>query len=475
MNRLSWLPWFVCAGCSLYACLFLYHAVCLLFFPYDMDNSEGLLLYQAMRIADGTFLYQPITEMPFLVDNYPPVYPALSAMWIWITGPSLFGLRLLSILATLGTAALIGFWVYLQTRNQLGALVGGLVYLGFYHVYQWGALARVDAVGGAFALAALVWFMARRDGVGTSVFLFLSLFTKQSLFAAPLALLVWLLCQKEYRSALRITLIAGGAGILCLMGLILLTGGEAYSHLVSYNANTFFLRDVWLNFRHWYTLYSIWGSIPVVFAVLLLHSSSNDDALLGWFSLFAMFEALLVGKIGSAPNYFLTACMASATGTGILFARALSSFQASPHWTVMISGMMIVQLFVTMHWPHSPVQFAQTPTRTLAQECEFVERELGRIEGRVFAELPTIAIRAGHPPEFQPFMFTQLTLEGRWDEQRIVSRVQQKEYERIVLQFDLNAPTWDKRRFTPGMIEAMRQHYQLDKSVGGYYLYRPQT
>ena len=70
----------VVAAFAVYAAFFVYHGIRVAVFPYDLDNGEAYLLNQADRIARGQSPYQPIEEPPYLIANYPPLYPALLAL-----------------------------------------------------------------------------------------------------------------------------------------------------------------------------------------------------------------------------------------------------------------------------------------------------------------------------------------------------------------------------------------------------------
>ena len=470
-------------GCLLYALLFAYHGARQVMFPYDIDNSEGFLLYQAMRLAEGEFLYPPLAEAPYLVDNYPPVYPLLSAIVVKWTGPAFFWPRLLSFLATLGTACVLALWVKTLTQNRWAAVAAALVYLSFYHVYQWGALARVDALGVFFAVWALL--RAERSGAGNSALglLLLALFTRHSLLAAPLAVIAWLWQAQGWRAALRFGAALAISGVVLLGGLALFSDGRVFWHLVVYNINLFSLTDVWLNFRHWFLFYSVWGAMP--FALVLLGSrlsglqGQSQGGLLVWFSLFAIGEALLCGKIGSAPNYFLPLAAAASAGVGIWLAHAwraawsVSSDKRDPLPMAIFVAAGIIQLVATVHWPHTSVDFAETPTRTQTQAGRFIERDLRGIEGPVFADLAGIALRAGHNPSAQPFICTQLAREGKWAPQPFLDDLRTGAFQAVLFHFDVHSPNWDRRRFLPEMIEAVRHNYQLRNQVGRYYLYEP--
>ncbi len=51
-------------------------------YGYDHDGEEGFILNQAHALKQGDSIYQPIDEAPWLVGNYPPVFPLILSITI---------------------------------------------------------------------------------------------------------------------------------------------------------------------------------------------------------------------------------------------------------------------------------------------------------------------------------------------------------------------------------------------------------
>lgn len=465
---------------GLYAGIFLYHGTQLVLYPYDVDNSEAYLVYQGQRLAQGKGLYRPIEQMPFLVDNYPPAYPALLALGYKIGGVNFHWPRLLSFAASILTAALIGLWVWRLTQDRISAFFSTLAYLSFYHVYDWGALARVDAVGVCFAVLALVLFHRTRSWKTALPLLLFALFTRQTLFAAPLAIFFALFFANR-RPAFLFAASLIGAGFLILSVLALLTSGGALTHLVLYNANEFRPFDIWVYFRHWTILYPVWGCIPALMLLLLPYKAEAEDLglpLLFWFTLFAIGEALLCGKIGSAPNYLLTLVCATCVGLGVVLSqlREMARQSERPVYSLPYALFLLASFFQLLgnwHWPHSHADWSLTPSRELAYQGATVQRLLAQTPGPALTDRAGAALMAGHPPVFEPFICTQLARQGLWDQTMLLEPIRKKEFPVVALQFDLSAPKWDTERFTVEMIDALRENYSLANQVGMYFIYKP--
>ncbi len=126
-----WLTIVVFSWCALYALIFLYHGGRQVLYPFDVDNSEAYLVYQGVRISEGQFLYPKLEETPYLVDNYPPLYPALIGAGFTFMPPNFHWPRAISLASTCLTALLLAFWTLRLTRNKPAAILTTLVYLSF--------------------------------------------------------------------------------------------------------------------------------------------------------------------------------------------------------------------------------------------------------------------------------------------------------------------------------------------------------
>ncbi|MGC9327117.1 MAG: hypothetical protein ACP5I1_05760, partial [Candidatus Hinthialibacter sp.] len=253
--------------------------------------------------------------------------------------------------------------------------------------------------------------------------------------------------------------------------------------------------DVMVYMNQWLRLYTVWGCAPLLILFWRyprstgagLSSPGRASSLLFWFTLFALGEALMCGKIGSAPNYLLSLVAASCVGLGLIyhFFLELAEDSSLPEPRRILPLLVFLcacalQLGSTWHWPHSRIIFSETPTRQDAQQVQWLANILARTKGPILSDRAGVALIAGHPLVFQPFILTQLEREGKWDPTALLQRIRSREFPLVLLQFSLDDPNWDRERFTPEMIDALRESYALDRKmvrVGSgivrYYLYKP--
>jgi hypothetical protein len=327
---------------ALYASYFAAHAWAVLRFRYPLDYGEGPLLLQARLLREGSSLanlYADPALSPYAVVNYPPLYLLLSLGLAWFTGDLLLAGRLVSLLATLGSA--LALWLLsgpapvalaasIQTQHHglrwLVRLLIPLAFLALPVVRQWAVLMRVDLLGVCLGLWALlvVQRAARRPTAGSAFLLPLaacllvaSLYVKPSLLAAPLAACVWTVARSPRRGLLL-------AGLTALLGggLFLLldtrSQGWFFFHVVAANANRWDAALAWQFWRE--QLVQLW---PLLLALALatpwlLRASPAPPGLRGprrllareaalplLYTLSGTLTALGVGKVGAYANYFL--------------------------------------------------------------------------------------------------------------------------------------------------------------------------
>lgn len=223
--------------------LFAYRASLVASFEFPVKYGEGILLDQSRRVFSEPGLYPPFDEPPFVIGNYPPVYPAVVALLPEFERAPFFAGRLVSLLSVLGCA----FVIVLLVRRAAGLVAGfwsGAIFLSTPEIIEFGSLMRVDSLGLFLGLWGAYSFMVSCDAsearrrmrwrwVGSVAF-FLSIYTRHSLLALPVgtfALLLW----KEGRLFMRWPLGLLGAGILAFLVGSAWSGGELFTHLIYLN------------------------------------------------------------------------------------------------------------------------------------------------------------------------------------------------------------------------------------------------
>ena len=215
--------------------LFLHHTLPMLTFGLELKYGEGVLLDQVRRVWEEPGLYPPFSEPPYIIDNYPPLYPWLVSLIPSPEGAPFFAGRLVSVASILCAAWLVGLIVR-RTAGDAAALAASALFLATPEIIDFGMRMRVDSLGLALGLFGFFFTLARSPRLrwlGCLAF-FLSIYTRHSGLALPVAAYL-LLYLREGKSALPWVGGLVAAGILAFLGGNLWFSGGLYEHLIEFN------------------------------------------------------------------------------------------------------------------------------------------------------------------------------------------------------------------------------------------------
>jgi len=439
--------------------------------PYEIGYGETQVRLAAEAFARGEALYPPLEGAPCRVLNYPPFYPALAALFTRLLGPGFAPGRILSWLACLATALLLGALVRRETRRLDAALLAGGLYLASWNVDNVGHHYRIDSLAVMLSVCGLA--LALRTGPARwagAICLVLALLTRQSAVAAGAAVVVWLAWRGERRGAVGLGALWIGLSLLAYAALTLATGGRFLTQAV------LMLRTGWDPLR----VLGFWGDFVRFYPALL--ALGAVAAMAQWrrdgrpdpfvlFTVFAAVVSLSVGKSGSGENYFLEPLAGLCLLTGVAWARLAEGAAARP----LVGALLVVQLLVMMPSP----RFDADQAAVLRAQRDQISALLPPAPAPVLSEDPGILLANGRTVWLLPYACTQAAVQGRWDQAPLVREIEAGSFALIILQFDpwAAAPardgTYQYGRFTSEMVEALRARYRPVRQVGYYLLLAP--
>lgn len=167
-----------------------------IFLPLTLEWGEGAGLNQIQRILGGKALFvEPTIDFSALV--YTPVYYYLSAALSYIIKPVLSAARLVSLMCTIATAAVLYRLVKARTDNPLAGWFSLVLFISCYYLSDgYFDLARVDALYVFLAVAAFYLFLnctTKLDYFLAGLVVVIGFFTKQSAVLVFLPLAIYLL------------------------------------------------------------------------------------------------------------------------------------------------------------------------------------------------------------------------------------------------------------------------------------------
>ncbi len=454
-----------------YSVLFLYHAVRLAMYPYQIDYGEGFILNHANELAHGRNPYQSIEQPPWIVVHYPPVYPTLVAVGIKLFGLQFHFGRFLSIAGILVVGICLFRMIHYQTSDRLAAWIGALMWITAYPVYNWGTHHRVDSVGVGLEALGLLFLLGRNHLKTSIVFFVLALFCRQTLWVGPAAGYLYLRRTDGPRQAARwfgALLLAGG----CLFVLLtLLTGGEFFRHIVMYNANKFHWKDVWV------MLHNAVMQMMKVQAAFLLYYLVRAITTRQW-DLAAICIPLsigtfcLVGKVGAATNYMFELTLAMCWAVGLVFSELRVVFPTGNPLRMLVPVILFISVLFPVHIPHfygewKIYDWGATPEGDSSDVTGVLVEKLKQIPEPVFSQDAGVSLLSGHKLIWDPFIMTQLAQQNRVDETPFQDMIRRREFAAIVLPFDmdLNPDAWKEEgwwsQFTETTARVIHQNYRV--------------
>ena len=451
-------------------CSFVSHAYGVALFPYELTAGEELLLRDAVQILRRQPVYTGVNEFPFIVSNYPPLFAALSSLLLPLVGVSLSATRIVATLSTLLCAALIGAITYHGSRSTVPSVVCGGAFLSSVFVYQWGAWGRVDPTAILFSLLAIL--VAQRwdgwRGITLAVLCcLLSLYTKQTQWAAPFAILVWLFWSRKARRGLGFAFLLGGTGGLVFLLLNVLTSGEFYRHLVVYNVLPYSLRAL---LGYWRALALTHGAILVIailYAAFLVWKQRPSLPVL-YFATSALLT-VAVGRAGASSNYFLELIGSALILCGLCWSE-LSKRGGYP--SVIVPAVLLVQLLWFRAFALSPLgvyydplpSFGYTPRRADVVSCQQIDDYVMEAGGEILTEGGGFALENGRELYGSPWMLSILEGRGMVD-QGLLELEEALEGHR----FSLILLTWQS--YPPRTLDAVWTNYQRVDTVRCIFKY----
>lgn len=217
----------VLALCAFWSATWLLLALLRLSSPYELEWCGGAMRDMAARALNGQSLYVAPGPAWFPYE-YPPLYLWVSAALMRIAGGavSFAPMRLVSIASTLGSAALLAWWVRrLSSSRTWGLIAAGLFLASYRFTGAWYDVERLDMLFLFLSLGGICLLQRaeEKDSIGwacaAAVAHLLAFLTKQQailFIVAGMGALVW---QRKWRSlavytSSAIALCIGSVGVM---------------------------------------------------------------------------------------------------------------------------------------------------------------------------------------------------------------------------------------------------------------------
>lgn len=472
-------------------------------YPYELDYGEGIVLWQAAHVTHLATAYAPITQYPYVVFHYPPLYHAVSFVMSKATGDLLIAGRLVSLLSTLGLCLTLAWIVYRSApvRAPRYAAIAGAIVAGAFpcglQAMDWALLMRVDMLGLWLTFAGLGLFILGKTAVpryAAFVLFVAAMYTRQTLVAGAVTCLC-VAAILNMRQAIKLLLFTATLGASVLTLLALATHGQVIRHLFLYNQNRFSIRQAisFLNENVQLTLPLLAlavaaASIPIrdlARAVsqgsLLplrarLCTSTYRRALFVCTLHFILsgLVSLTAGKEGSNINYFLEWNLSACMLAGLLVARLAWGWRTTRSVSPAVAVAYLLPLLIVAQQAEAALRYvvpsaaARQETAEQARNTEALLRILRSSPEPVMSENMTLLYRSGQQVPFEPAIVAVLTASGAWDETPLIELIRKRSFSVMIIR-DLENST----RYSAGVKRAIEESYRPSEKFGRFTVYRP--
>jgi hypothetical protein len=457
--------------------------------PVEAMYGESIIYDQAARLVHGEALYQPLDRSPYTVAAYTPLYYVLVAPLQLLPLPPFVPGRVLSFASALVAAAVVGWLAARRTSDRRAGVFAALLFVafGFPGDFPWFAFYKEDLFGVALSLIALAVLdhgTDRRHAAWAGALAGLAFLTKQTFVAVGLAGLAWLWFRNRPSAAV----FAMAAFAVGLLPCLLLAWSDP-----AFVDNTILAN---LNPSRWDLLRTnmgvLWRDQGVLVVIALLPVAIGmltprqwlQDPLVPFWLVSLVLLPFGLAKVGSNANYWIDFAAVSA----VLCTRAvwlLLLGSGAPLLGRVATSVALVALVVSPAWQPALAISLQTAVNRITrpderQAAEFASvLERVRTEPRgVYSEPLDIVVLAGRTLLMEPFIFSILNGEGRWDAGPAVQQICSGEIGLLVLDHRLEGPQWltdDYPHWPAPVLEALRSSMRLEREQAGLFLYVPKN
>ncbi len=308
--------------------VYIIYGVNLIQFPFDYDQGEGFELVDVILFSQGQFPYRDTDHYPFYSSNYPPLFHIFPLPFMWMFGAQYWYGRLLSFVAVMIGAGVIGLAVHRTVPNRWIALCAGLAFLSSNTIYHISPLFRQHMTMVVFeiiAISVLAWASQHpkqtlwRYGLGLGL-LIMAGYTKQLAAFSALGALVFLFIRNPRRGILLgMGFAVVGLGIFAWLNWA--TDGQWFQQAIAANVNDYYAQQTVGLFRLWFRLHRFL-IIPTLLYIAYELYFTRLSVYSIWF-IFSLINGMASGGWGAGDSYFATSIAEMCVLSGLFFARLL--------------------------------------------------------------------------------------------------------------------------------------------------------
>lgn len=458
--------------------LFIRAGLMSVYFPFSLEQNEGVMLYITRQILHGTIPYQPIENTSVFINNYPPLYALCCALLDPLFRLPFAAGRMIAFISILCITALSGLITFKYTRSLLLSIIAACFFLATPVIFWKAWFYRVDAFAVCLSMAGfyvvLLTDKTRRAWLCGVVLLAAGIYAKHSTIAAPIAVCAAMVLHRHPK---RWQLISAMAAMTIIPGLILqvITRGQFLIHILTYTMAGVSMPDFGLHVKP-FVPYCIWWVLSIAYGIRYTRHLSDVEFTHSAVLLYGASTAaslLLLFKEGASNLYFIELMAISAA----LGAIALYNITQSPS-TAQISVAGLMMCFALIPWVFGPLPHFKVCAdyssylAALKQREREIFRRVRAAQGPVLCENISYPVLCGKDPQWIPFMIKQLAERGLIPDHEICNKIRAQQFELIVLETKLKetdgrvivSPV-QMTQLTSGIMQAIASNYKIEQNL----------
>lgn len=436
---------------------------------FSWDDADPEVLNQAWRLARGESIYRSIDTPPYSFAAYPPVYFALTAVLLKLTGLSFLPARILSLLAALA----ISWGLVRLNREWNGGVRGGiwtslLLFLTPAFLYN-STRSNVAMAAVAFSLWSFILFLrgSRKEKVILSPLLaVLAFYTKQTQAALPLAAMLYLVFRNR-RLLVPYAATLAAAGLIPFLWLQKITDGRFFLNVFRFADLDYSVLQIPGIFLHHagpllpFIGFALWTSWR--------RFQKGSAEPLDFYTGFVLLTTLVsLGRVGAHGQYVLELLVVS-----MLCLLRVTRLPAIRGREVLASIQILILLLYTPLFVFLEEGLWDIPANRAAGEIYAL---LAEKPGPIVSQQGSFALFARGEIYIQLFHFTALARAGLWDQNLLLRDIAERKFPFVITEFPMERGELSenaRERFTPEMLESLRSNYRPFKVVHPYHVYVP--
>jgi hypothetical protein len=465
--------------------------------PYPAEYGEGVVYTLCYRMYIGEKLYKTIEQLPYIHTPYTPLYFFISSTFMKFTSPSPQICRIISMTSAFGISLLVLLMIFFKTRSFLAATIFPLFLFSSPYFFEWSPLMRVDITGIFFTILGLFIASLYKDYeylIYLTIPIFIAgIMTKQTLFAAPISVIIYLFIMNK-KKAIKFLSLFIACLLLIYYILQVFTDGNFYFHVIRCNILTYDLSCALISLGITITAYyGITSLSALTFSFAFKEKKINPANI---YLMISFFTSLSIGKAGGANNHLLEFVIACIINAGysfefflkkdsnainkkyhsllipivLMLSQVLSLYFIDTSFTNMMSQKSLGSKKKPVAW--TPYNQSKVPEydRLDVEQYKQISKYIISVKGPILCENLGLLTVNGKTAIYEPFQFKHLAEMGYFDESQILKMLNNGEFALVIMTRSSisDGISW---LYSDNVLSAIWLNYAPIKTIGEYEIY----